>query len=144
MRKTNIERITLQAITLIITTIFLLVTSYFIMGCVQYWRATQNISQVEQLAEENTYWNGTSWVSGWTQERHQQYKEMLSEKEALIETSDIARWCYESAYTITGQIFRILNILLAVIAWFVAAIISLKIILDDIHFLIHRMRRNKS
>lgn len=133
MEKNNKEALIRQLIVVLIGAFILLFTTPFIWGCVRYEAASQKISSIEREA------NATSW----TDELDEDYDKAVSEKEILIQESDVANWCYMSAETITGGFVRMIFILVAVVVWVVSIVAIVIIVGYDIKVLYKHRHKQK-
>lgn len=116
MKKSNKqERMKLQTIIIGTCVIAAIVTASFLIQTIKYWGTVRSIDAVEREAWANRSWVAGEWVEGWSDELTAEYNSAVAAKEKLAQENDVARWCYYSGYSVTGQILRASTILGALV-----------------------------
>ena len=69
-----------------------------------------------------------------------EYEKMKKEKSELIKSSDVAKWVSRSAETITGQVIRLVAILVSAMLLVLAAYALIRVLLQDMGYLIEILR----
>lgn len=131
-QNTLAERIRAQAV--IITALVLLITLFglFLAQCWISLSLDLKISGLEKEAQQGMTWEDGEWIASVPEALAKQYNAALQEKDALIETSDIAAWWFTSQETTTGTVVLVFTILIMVLACVGSIIVIIKLILSDI------------
>lgn len=79
---------------------------------------------------------------GWdvSSELNAEYNKMKEKKSELIESSDVIEWIATCAETVTGQVVRLVAILVAAILLILAVYALIRVLLQDIGYLIEILR----
>lgn len=68
------------------------------------------------------------------------YNEMQEKKSELINSSDVIKWIAASAETITGQVIRLMSIIVSVTLLVLAVYTLIRVLLQDMGYLIKILR----
>ncbi len=149
MMKRNRRKKLAQTIFFLIASIIIASTTIFLVGCMQYARASYSIAKIEKEARSSGYYvgdgkGGSVWQSGWTEEYIEKYNQAVEEKEELIESSSIAEWMAMSAGTLVGQIVRFMAILISSLICLVTLMMTICLIAEDVkYFFRHSCKNNR-
>ena len=107
----------------------------------RYCLIAHNISVIEKNGNDMIYTEEGSKL-GWDvyPELTTEYEQKRTEKSELIKSSDVANWVSRSAETITGQVIRLVAILVSAVLLFLAAYALIRVLLQDMGYLIEILR----
>ena len=115
----------------------------FIKDVSRYWFISQKIHSIEREGERAIYTKDGE-KNGWDNhpELKKAYDECMQKKKELIKSSDVAKWVAISAETVTGQVIRLIAILVSVSMTPLAVTLLIRILLEDMRFLMKKLRIN--
>ena len=137
-KTTKQERVKLQAIISVACIAIIAMTTIFLSGCLKYWDTVRAIDAVEREAWSDRTWNAGEWIPGWTDELTAEYNSAVAAKENLASSNDVARWCYHSGYSVTGQLLRVVTIFVAAALWMLSIVIIVLMIVANIKATRHK------
>lgn len=108
------QRIRREWCVVLIAIAVLSAVTIFLSGCSRYLDASLKISNIEENATLEGHYTAYGWESGWNDQTKEAYNQAKQEQIELVQSSDIANWCYLSGYTTTGKFVRLGLICLAV------------------------------
>ena len=121
--------------------IIIAANSVFLKEIGHYWLISYNTKDIERDGDSIVYTKDGA-KKGWDVDPDLVTKgeKMKKEKSELIKSSDVAKWVNDSAETITGQVIRLVAILVSVVLLFLAAYAMFRVLLQDIGYLIEILR----
>lgn len=105
----NRTRTTMLVTFILVSVCYTLAAGIFLGGVARYTVVNSWIKSVEQEAEKGS-WTSNGYVH-WTEDLTEEGLKAKEVKEELIKASDVARWCYYSGFSKTGQVIRVAAIL---------------------------------
>lgn len=111
------QRLAIHGVMLLVLLTTMCLTSAFLRGVWRYWNASEAIKTVEATALSQGRWLNGEWVANWSNELTEAYYEAVDAKEELQESSDVANWLYMSAYTVSGNVIRLVAIAGAIVLY---------------------------
>ncbi len=107
----------------------------------KYCVISHDIRTIEKNGSDMVYTPNGSEI-GWDvyPELTTEYEKKIGEKSELIKSSDVANWVSRSAETITGQVIRLVAILVSAVLLFLAAYVLIRVLLQDMGYLIEILR----
>ena len=121
--------------------IIIAANSVFLKEIGHYWLISYNTKDIERDGDSIVYTKDGA-KKGWDVDPDLVTKceKMKKEKSELIKSSDVAKWVNDSAETITGQVIRLVAILVSVVLLFLAASVLIMVLLLDIGYLLEILR----
>ena len=107
----------------------------------RYCVISHDIRTIEKNGSDMVYTKNGAEI-GWDvyPELTTEYEKMRKEKSELIKSSDVANWISRSAETITGQVIRLVAILVSAMLLVLAAYAMFRVLLQDIGYLLEILR----
>ena len=121
--------------------IIIAANSVFLKEIGHYWLISYNTKDLERDGDSIVYTKDGA-KKGWDVDPDLVTKgeKMKKEKSELIKSSDVAKWVNDSAETITGQVIRLVAILVSVVLLFLSASVLIMVLLLDIGYLLEILR----